>query len=148
MKTKNAITVRPTPALSELKRASNLIRITEKILATPTVPARNRTDEHGRKHGQWVERFADGGVQEGLYVDGKRHGRWVVRLADGDVHVGPMVDGKRHGKWVFQAPDSITEGSYVEGKMHGMWLYVPANGEESLTCWKNGNKIDNTMDCL
>ena len=125
MKTKNAITVRPTPALSELKRASNLIRITEKILATPTVPARNRTDEHGRKHGQWVERFADGGVQEGLYVD-----------------------GKRHGKWVFQAPDSITEGSYVEGKMHGMWLYVPANGEESLTCWKNGNKIDNTMDCL
>ena len=39
----------------------------------------------GKKHGRWVLRFADGGVQEGSYVDGKNHGRWVFRLAGGSV---------------------------------------------------------------
>jgi len=49
MKTKNAITVRPGPDLPALKRAKSLIRLTESILGKSTAPARNRTDEQGRK---------------------------------------------------------------------------------------------------
>ena len=33
----------------------------------------------GQYHGQWVERFADGTVQEGIYVENKRHAQWVIR---------------------------------------------------------------------
>jgi len=102
MKTKNALTVRPDPGLPELKRAGNLIRITERILATPTVPARNRTDEHGRKQGRWTE-FVDGDVYEGTYVDDKENGPWVLRFADGSVGEGEYVGGKRHGHWVIQS---------------------------------------------
>jgi len=119
MKTKNALTVRPDPGLPELKRAGNLIRITERILATPTVPARNRTDEHGRKQGRWTE-FVDGDVYEGSCVDDERHGKWVVRLAKG-------------GVW---------EYSYVNGKLHGKSVVWKANGDVIETCRENGKKVD------
>jgi len=84
MKTKNPLTVRPGSGsgLAELKRAESLIRLTESILGTP-MPARNRTDEQGRKQGYWVEREPHGTVREGLYVDGKRHGHWVLRIVRG-----------------------------------------------------------------
>jgi len=128
MKTKNAITVSPAPGFPELKRAKNLIRITERILATP-VPVRNRTDEHGRKQGHWVERDDDGGVQEGAYKDGKRHGHWVFRFANGDVDTvekGPFVDGERHGRWVMRRVHcfggTVEEGPFANGKRHGHWV--------------------------
>jgi len=120
MKSENPLTVRPTPALSELKRAKSLIRLTESILGKSTAPARNRTDEQGRKQGHWVERKANGDVFEGTYKDDKRHGDWVLRLADGSVKEGQCVDGEMHGKWVWRfADDDVWE-----------------------TCWENGNIID------
>ena len=83
----------------------------------------------GKRHGQWVVRLADGGVQEGPYVEGKRHGQWVVRLASGSVHEGPYVKGKMHGQWVVRGADgTVHEGSYVEGKMHGQWVERDADG--------------------
>ena len=50
----------------------------------------------GKKSGEWVFRYDDGGVFEGLYVDGKKSGQWVSRSADGAVsatvtYVGGMV---------------------------------------------------------
>ena len=71
MKNKNALTVRPEPGLPELKRAGNLIRITERILGKAIVPGHNRTDEQGRTQGPWVERYADGSVSEFFYENGK-----------------------------------------------------------------------------
>ena len=148
MKTKNALTVRPGPGLPELKRAGNLIRITEKILATPTVPARNRTDEQGRKQGHWVERDAYGNVFESAYKDDKRHGHWVFRFADGGVWEGPYVDDKKHGHWVLRGADGeVQEGPYVDGKKHGKWLWR-AGGIDGIggtvheKFWENGKLVN------
>jgi len=117
MKNKNAITVRPASGLSELKRAKSLIRLTESILGTP-MPARNRTDEQGRKQGYWVERLGDILVSEGPYVDGKEHGHWVKRWFGGKfVWEGPYVDGERHGQWILRFADGgVSEVFYENGK--------------------------------
>ena len=48
----------------------------------------------GERHGQWVLRLADGGVEEGPYVDGKLHGQWVLRWADGRVEFVTFEDGE------------------------------------------------------
>ena len=83
----------------------------------------------GKRHGRWVLRSADGGVQEGSYVDGKKQGDWVWRLADGGVDEGPYVEGKRHGRWVLRfASGNVGEGPYVEGKRHGDWVWRLADG--------------------
>ena len=84
----------------------------------------------GKRHGQWVLRFASGGVEEGPYVDGKRHGQWVLRKANGDVGEGPYVDGKEHGQWVLRAANGdVGEGPYVDGKAHGQWVGRTADGD-------------------
>ena len=83
----------------------------------------------GKRHGPWVERWADGRVSEGPYVAGKRHGPWVERLANGDVWEGPYVAGKRHGPWVWRWPEGdVWEGPLVDGKMHGHWVLRLSNG--------------------
>jgi len=129
MKNKNALTVRSNPGLAELKRAGNLIRITERILGKSIVPGHNRTDEQGRKQGHWVERWSDGSVFEGPYVDDKQHGHWIWRFANGNVHEGPYVDGKRHGRWVVRLADgAVFEGPYVDDKEHGHWVERFADG--------------------
>jgi len=121
---------------------------------------------NGKKHGRWVERFANGDVFEGPYVDDKRHGDWVLRGADGTVREGPFVDGKRHGDWVLRwANRAVREGPFVNGKKHGDWVerYTTgavhegpfangekhgtwvlrlANGNVYETCWENGKSID------
>jgi len=130
MKTKNALTVSPVSGLSELKRAKSLIRLTESILGKSIAPARNRTDEQGRKQGHWVERDADGIVAEGTFVDGKRHGDWVTRFADGTVIEAPYVDGKRHGDCVVRyAYGLVWKGPYKDDKQHGMGVWRFVNGD-------------------
>ena len=143
MKNKNALTVRPTPALSELKRAGNLIRITERILGKSIVPGHNRTDEQGRKQGHWVEQDAYGNVFEGAYVDDKEHDHWVERWADGDVYEGPYVDGKEHGDWVERFADGDAwKGQFVNGERHGRWVSWKPNGTEAVTHWHHGEIME------
>ena len=38
--------------------------------------------------------------KEGPYVNGKRHGQWVEHWEWGDIDEGPYVNGKKHGQWV------------------------------------------------
>jgi len=84
---------------------------------------------NGKRHGQWVLRTADGGVQKGPFVDGKKHGDWVLRFAGGGVQEGSLVDGKRHGYWVERYADGgVHEGPYVDGKRHGHWVLRWADG--------------------
>jgi len=144
MKTKNAITVRPGPDLPALKRAKSLVRLTESILGKSIAPARNRTDEQGRKQGYWVERSANGIVEEGPFVNGKKQGHWVLRFADGHVEEGPFVGGKKHGHWVLRFADGeVWEGPCVDGKWHGKWVHRFANGGvKRERCWENDNPID------
>ena len=95
----------------------------------------------GKKHGPWVSRLADGGVQEGPFVDGKRHGPWVLRLADGGVQEGPVVEGKKHGQWVLRLADGgVREGPYVDGKPHGPWVLRLADGDVQEGPYVDGKK--------
>ena len=83
----------------------------------------------GKRHGQWVLRFADGTVGEGPYLEGKRHGQWVILDVDGDVGEGPYVDGKKHGQWLLRlASGDVKEGPYLEGNQHGQWVLRFASG--------------------
>ena len=85
---------------------------------------------HGKRHGPWVSRLADGAVWEGPFVDGKHHGQWIIRGADGDVWEGPFVDGKLHGQWIIrQADGAVWKGPYVDDQRHGQWVLRYANGE-------------------
>ena len=73
---------------------------------------------NGKRHGDWVQRGANGNVYEGPYVDGKEHGHWVGRLSNGTIGEGPMVDGKQHGRWVVRVPDGRTETqTWVNGEL-------------------------------
>jgi len=65
------------------------------------------------------EKWADGTVATGRYVNGKRHGRWSLRFTDGDVYEGPYKYGKRHGRWLVQ----------------------PANGDSFYARHENGERI-------
>ena len=95
----------------------------------------------GKRHGDWVLRFASGSVSEGSYVEGKRHGDWVLRLADGGVQEGPYVDGKKQGPWVLRfASGSVSEGSYVEGKRQGRWVLRFASGSVSEGSYVEGKR--------
>ena len=96
----------------------------------------------GKRHGQWVNRFADGLVDEGPYVDGKRHGRWVARPADGGVWEGPFVDGKRHGQWVLRLADGgVQEGPFVEGKKHSQWVVRYPDGTVEYVTFEDGEEV-------
>ena len=97
----------------------------------------------GKRHGQWVLRFADGLVDEGPYVDGKRHGRWVARPADGGVWEGPYLEGNQHGQWVLRLADGgVQEGPFVEGKKHGQWVVrYPDGTVEYVTFERGGAKV-------
>ena len=83
----------------------------------------------GNRHGQWEFRWPNGAAGTGPFVGGKRHGHWALRHADGRVSEGPFVDGKWHGHWVVRSVDGIVaEGPYVDGKQHGRWVTRHASG--------------------
>ena len=104
------------------------ILLSDLVLDGETVEYTGRL-ENGKKHGRWVERYADGRVVEGPYVKGKRHGRWVFHFETGDVQEGPYVDGKRHGNWVIRfAGMGVQEGPNVDGKRQGRWVWRDADG--------------------
>ena len=96
---------------------------------------------HGKRHGQWVRRNANGSVEEGPFVDGNRHGQWVLRGANGDVWEGPYVDGKMHGQWVLRGADGgVREGPYVDGNRHGQWVLRGADGGVREGPYVDGNR--------
>ena len=86
--------------------------------------------EDGRRHGQWVIRFASGTVWEGPYEAGRWHGQWVFRIKGWGVGGGPYVDDKRHGPWILTDGDGGKwEGSFEEGKQQGIWVWREKDGD-------------------
>ena len=95
----------------------------------------------GKRHGQWVERFADGGAAEGSWVEDKRHGQWILRYPNGDVWRGPFVNGKRHGDWIERNADGTSrQGPYVEGIKQGDWVEHDDDGTSRRGSYKEGEK--------
>ena len=74
--------------------------------------------QQGKRHGQWVLRFANGTVEEGPMVANKKNGRWVVRFPSGRMGEGPFVDDKKHGQWVIrQRSGNVYNSTYVNGEL-------------------------------
>lgn len=49
----------------------------------------------GKRHGRWVERYADGRVRKGRYVNDEREGSWMIyRLGDRRGFFGSSIDSK------------------------------------------------------
>ncbi len=95
----------------------------------------------GKRHGRWILRNADGNVAEGSMVDGKGNGKWTVRTADGDVYQGPYVDGEKNGRWVERfASGNVAEGPYVDGKRHGQWIWRYPDGRTESVTYVNGER--------
>ena len=96
----------------------------------------------GKRHGQWIIREADGGVQEGHFVEGKRHGQWIIREADRDVLEGPYVEDKQHGRWVYRFTNGqVEEGLLVDGKKHGQWVIREADGDIRYVTYEDGEEV-------
>ena len=96
---------------------------------------------NGKREGHWVQRYADGTVEEGPYVDGNQHGRWMARFADGGSLEGPVVDGNQTGHWVRRWPDGqVSEGQMVDGKQHGHWVYRYPDGEVQEGSYADGKR--------
>ena len=79
----------------------------------------------GLLQGYWVWRYEQGGVSEGIYVDGKKHDHWVYFRSDGTVSAeGRYVDGKKHDHWVYFRPEGTVsaEGHYIDDKKDGLWV--------------------------
>jgi len=62
-----------------------------------------------RQDGLREERWEDGTVATGRYVDGKEHGRWVWRDADGNVWEASYADGHARGQWIIRKPNGTEE---------------------------------------
>lgn len=71
----------------------------------------------------WVQRFANGDIGEGSYVDGRRNGRWTWTYPDDQIESGRYENGEKHGQWVIQRPDgAIERGALAAGKRQGRWI--------------------------
>jgi len=99
----------------------------------------NQCNEHGRKHGRWIE-YANGGVMKCSYMDGKKHGCWVERHADCREERGIYVNGARHGHWDLRGYGNVSAGAYVSGKQSGLWKWHGSYGEEAEGTMVNGKR--------
>ena len=103
--------------------------------------SQNQYDEHGKKHGHWVERHDDGDVWEGQYINGKKLGKWVLKSSDGDMDDGYFEDDKKHGHWVLRSADGdVYKGNFENGKKHGRWVEQNTNGDVREGKYWNGKR--------
>lgn len=90
------------------------------------------------KHGHGVERFANGDLYEGDYINGKPDGKGEYRWSDGSYYKGEFCGGLRHGKGFWSKAgksrfDNLTgndcyEGDYVNDKKCGKGIFRWASG--------------------
>ena len=59
----------------------------------------------GKREGQGVFAYKDGGKYEGEWQAGKRHGQGKMIYSDQSVYEGAWMDGKRHGAGTFFVPN-------------------------------------------
>lgn len=94
--------------------------------------------ENGKRHGQGIETFANGGRYEGEYQDGTFHGRGVFRWPDGGRYEGEYRNGRRHGRGIFRWPDGGSyDGDWQENRRHGRGVRVFANGNRYDGEWRD-----------
>ena len=96
---------------------------------------------NGERNGHWVWRYSDGGMAEGANVNGERSGHWVQRFADGTIAEGPYVNDEWNGHWVWRYPDGqVEEGPYVNGEQNGHWVVRFPSGQVAEGPFVNGQE--------
>ena len=76
-----------------------------------------------------TKQYEEGGVYEGMFVDGVRQGRGTYTLPDGFKYTGQWVNGEIQGQGIAQYPNgSLFEGQFTDGKPNGQGTITFADG--------------------
>ena len=98
-----------------------------------------RLTAEGKMFRKARQRYPNGDVYDGEWLDGKRHGRGVYAYRSGDKYVGEFANGMREGFGVFVGADTTEderlvlrgrryEGEWKNGRMEGRGLFVHGDG--------------------
>lgn len=102
----------------------------EAALTKEEKAARRKAGGKGKKSGEGVQEYEDGGRYCGELKSGKRHGHGILYGPDGSVvYDGEWKDDKKHGDGLFVYPDgSKFAGAWRKDRRHGDGTYFFANG--------------------
>lgn len=80
----------------------------------------------------------DGGIYDGVWVNGRRNGYGVQIFPGGDRYEGGWRNDLRHGQgvYVFTTGDRYS-GSHADHKFHGQGTFYWANGDRYEGMWYN-----------
>lgn len=122
---------------------------------TGTVERKGSYDERGRRTGEWLFQYPDGGLRSrGSYVEDAEEGPWEFRAQDGTLErAGQFESRLLSGFWVHHAGGKPSaEGLCHRGQRVGTWTLTDAGGNRSqydfglppgvqvvLERWPNGN---------
>lgn len=116
---------------------------TQKI-SLPDKP--NRTDQQGRKQGEWAKKYANGQyIYVATFVDDKPVGK-VTRYAENGKKTSESTianDGSAHVVYFHDNGKKASEGKYSPNKKrNGLWTYYSENGVRVADENYNNGKLD------
>ena len=107
-----------------------------------------RLTAEGKMFRKARQRYPNGDIYDGEWLEGKRHGRGVYAYRSGDKFVGEFAHGMREGFGVFVGADGdingLTvrgrryEGEWKNGRMEGRGLFVHGDGNSYDGDFKDG----------
>ena len=101
--------------------------------------AKWRLTADGKMFRKARQRYPNGDVYDGEWLDGKRHGRGVYAYKNGDKYVGEFVANMRHGFGVVVAVDASNNGQAFRGRRYeGEWVAGRKEGR-GLDVYGDGN---------
>ncbi len=100
-----------------------------------------QSDAVGQSHVTGVNRYANGDVYEGQFMNNQKNGRGLYRYANGDVYEGEYKDDVKNGCGVFRDADgSVYEGEFKDDTKNGRGVYRHASGNVYEGEFRNGQK--------
>ncbi|MBQ7984574.1 MAG: hypothetical protein IJ250_02935 [Bacteroidales bacterium] len=104
----------------------------------------NKTDDKGRKQGEWITKKADGTTSKGTYKDGIPEGEFTYYNKKGVLERRNTYSDKgrkMHCELLYKDGKIKAKGNYINKKKEGVWIYHNQKGikitEEN---YKNGLK--------
>jgi len=100
-----------------------------------------RLTAEGKMFRRGMQRFANGDVYDGEFVEGKRHGKGKFLYAHGDMYIGEFENNQFHGFGIHTRVDFLDattlkvmvdfryEGKHKHGKKDGLGLLFVGNGD-------------------
>ena len=95
-------------------------------------------NETEQRHGYGKVSFATGDSFEGFWQDGKKCGQGLYRFRNGGSYLGEFLDDLSHGKGVrVYSSGNYYDGMFLAGKKHGIGIMNFRNGDKYEGEWDN-----------